>query len=109
MILDLKNISETAIHNFKGGDGTAYARMYADGKNKIMLCRLTPGSSIGLHTHETSSEILYILEGTAKVVYDGTEEIVQAGQTHYCPKGHQHATYCEGEKDLLMFAVVPEQ
>ena len=61
MILDLQHISETPIHNFKGGDGMVYTRMYSDDLNRIMLGRLTPGSSIGMHTHETNSEIVYVL------------------------------------------------
>ena len=96
MILDLQHISETPIHNFKGGDGMVYTRMYSDDLNRIMLARITPGSSIGMHTHETNSEIVYVLSGTARIMMDDGEEIVHAGQTHYCPKGHRHATYCEG-------------
>ena len=37
MILDLQHISETPIHNFKGGDGMVYTRMYSDDLNRIML------------------------------------------------------------------------
>ena len=52
---------------------------------------------------------MYVLSGTARVLMgDGTEEIVHAGQTHYCPKGHSHATYCKGDEDLVIYAVVPE-
>lgn len=108
MILDLQHISETPIHNFKGGDGMVYTRMYSDNLNRIMLARITPGSSIGMHTHETNSEIVYVLSGTARIMMDDGEEIVHAGQTHYCPKGHRHATYCEGNEDLVIYAVVPE-
>ena len=44
MILDLQHISETPMHNFKGGDGMVYTRMYSDDLNRIMLARITPGS-----------------------------------------------------------------
>ena len=77
MILDLQHISETPIHNFKGGDGMVYTRMYSDDLNRIMLARITPGSSIGMHTHETNSEIVYVLSGTARIMMDDGEEIVQ--------------------------------
>ena len=109
MILDLQHISETPIHNFKGGDGMVYTRMYSDERNRIMMVRITPGSSIGMHTNETNSEVMYVVSGTARVLMDGEEEeIVKEGQTHYCPKGHRHATYCEGDEDLVLFAVIPE-
>ncbi len=109
MILDLPNMPETAMPNFKGGEGVTYARMFFDGQNRVMLGRLPAGSSIGLHTHETSSEIMHVLSGTARVIMDGGEEIVYAGQTHYCPKGHTHTTLTHGAEELVILAVVPEQ
>lgn len=109
MILDLMNTPEQAMPNFKGGEGVTYARMFFDGQNRIMLGRLPQGSTIGMHTHETNSEIMHVLSGTARVIMDGEAEIIRAGQTHYCPKGHTHMTLCEGEEDLVILAVVPEQ
>ena len=109
MILDLTNMPEQAQPNFKGGEGVAYTRMFFDGMNRVMLGRLPAGSSIGMHTHETNSEIMHVLSGTARVIMDGETEIVRAGQTHYCPKWHTHTTICEGTEDLIILAVVPEQ
>ncbi len=109
MILDLMNAPEQALPHFKGGEGTAYVRMFSDGQNRIMLGRLPAGASIGMHTHDTSSEIMHVLSGTARMIMDGEVEIVRAGQTHYCPKGHTHTTLCEGEEELHILAVVPEQ
>ena len=43
-----------------------------------------PGASIGRHTHETNSEIMYIVSGTATFTVGDTVEAVQAGQCHYC-------------------------
>ena len=70
---------------------------------------LDPGSSIGYHTHGTSSEIIYILSGTGKVKYDGGEEPLEAGQCHYCPKGHSHSLINNSDGPLEFFAVVPNQ
>ena len=109
MILDLTNMPEQAQPNFKGGEGVTYTRMFFDGMNRVMLGRLPAGSSIGMHTHETNSEIMHVLSGTARVIMDCETEIVRAGQTHYCPKGHTHTTICEGTEDLIILAVVPEQ
>lgn len=109
MILDMMNLEEQALPNFKGGEGVTYARMHVDGLNRIMLVRLPYGASIGMHTHETSSEIIHILAGKARIIMDGAEEIALPGQVHYCPKGHTHTTISAGDEDLLMLAVVPEQ
>ena len=82
--------------------------MHTDELGKILYGRLEPGSSIGMHTHETNSEITYILSGTASIVYDETTEELTAGVCHYCPKGHSHSMSNRGEQDLVFFAVIPE-
>ena len=109
MILDYTQMPEVDIPHFKGGEGAAHARMQFDGMNRIMLGRLSRGDSIGMHTHETSSEIVYVVSGTARIIMDGQEELVSAGNAHYCPKGHTHCMESATDEDLIIFAVVPEQ
>ena len=69
---------------------------------------LVPGASIGLHTHETNSEIVYILRGTGTAWIDGETELLRPGVCHYCPKGHRHGMINDGTEDLVLFTVVPE-
>lgn len=109
MKIDFNSIEEVSLPNFKGGEKSMEARMFFDGKNRIMRSRLTPGASIGMHTHDTSSEIIYILEGNAVNICDGVEEQLSAGDCHYCEKGHTHTLINKSDKDVLFFAVVPEQ
>ena len=42
-------------------------------------------------------------------ILDGNEETVEAGECHYCPKGHEHCFINKGKKNLVFFAVVPQQ
>ena len=109
MTINWAEIPEQAMRNFKGGDGIAWVKMYSDGMNRMLMGRILPGSSIGMHTHDTNSEIMHVLSGTARVIMDGKIEYVQAGQTHYCPKGHTHMTEPFGMAELRFLAVVPEQ
>ena len=109
MILDFAKIEETITPHFKGGEKEMAIKAYVDEKNRIMRCRLIPGASVGMHTHEGSSEIIYILEGSAKVLCDGEELRIEAGQAHYCPEGHTHSLINDTEKELVFFAVVPKQ
>ncbi len=109
MLIDFQKIEETVIPQFKNGEKETAARMYVDPAVKIMRGRLISGASIGLHTHETSSEIIYILSGIGKVLYDGGWELLGPGSCHYCPKGHSHSLVNDSAEDLLFFAVVPEQ
>ncbi len=109
MIIDFNNMDITEIPNFYNGEKTTFAKMYKDCKNKILYGRLESGASIGIHTHETSSEIIYIIEGSGKVLFDGKDEQLIAGMCHYCPKGHTHSLINDSDADLIFFAVVPEQ
>ena len=88
--------------------GVSHARMFADGCNRIMRGRLEPGCSIGLHTHEGSSEIVYVLSGTGKALYGGGEERLAPGDCHYCPEGHAHSLVNDGTQTLEFFTVVPQ-
>lgn len=109
MLIDFSSMETEIIPRFMGGEGEIHAQMRVDERNRILHGILPPGSSIGYHTHETSSEIIYILSGTGKVEYDGGEEAVKAGQCHYCPKGHSHALINNSDGPLEFFAVVPNQ
>lgn len=109
MLIDFSQMEETVIPQFLGGEGRIRARMRIDENGKIMRGCLEPGCTIGLHTHETSSEILYILSGTGKVLYDGDYLPLKAGDCHYCPKGHAHSLINDSEGNLEFFAVVPNQ
>ncbi|MEA4955391.1 MAG: cupin domain-containing protein [Pseudoflavonifractor sp.] len=109
MILDFTGMEETVIPHMRGGDKEVHTRMRTDELGKIMRGRLIPGASIGLHTHETGSEVIYILSGTGKFLYDGAWEPFGPGVCHYCPKGHSHSFVNDGAEDVEFFAVIPEQ
>ncbi len=108
MLINFEQIPESIIPHMRGGEGQVVAHMFTDSCNKIMKGFLAPGCTIGLHTHDTSSEIIYVLSGTGKVLYDGQYEPLSAGSVHYCPKGHEHSLINDGDGDLTFFAVVPE-
>lgn len=110
MKISFEQLDEKIIPEFRGGKKNTAARMYVDDTMKIMRGTLEPGASIGLHCHETSSEIIFILSGRAKVLYNDTTELLAPGECHYCPKGQTHSLMNDSDSDDLAFwAVVPEQ
>lgn len=109
MKIEFKNMEEKRMPEFKGGIGEFIAKMRVDELGKIIFGKLPAGASIGYHKHETDSEIIYILDGEAKCLYDDGEELLGNGDCHYCPKGHSHSLINAGERELVFFAVVPEQ
>lgn len=109
MIINFGDMSKTVLKNFKGGELELSAKMFTDDKNKILLGKLIPGATIGLHTHETSSEIIYILSGKGKIMYEGEYSLLCEGMCHYCKIGKSHSLINDSDSDLVFFAVIPEQ
>lgn len=109
MIIRFEELEEKELKAFQGGMFALNAKIYTDGQNKILRGRLIPGASVGAHRHETSCEIIFILQGQAKSICDGKEEILFAGDCHYCPKGSEHCLINIGEEEVVFYAVVPQQ
>lgn len=109
MKIDFQNLEESVLPNFKGGLKEFRVRMYSDECNKVMMGRLVPGASIGMHRHDAGSEIMFITKGSGFVIFDGEEIRLSAGDAHYCPKGHSHSLVNDGGSDLEFSAVVPVQ
>ena len=107
MIIDFDKMDDTVLEHFNGGEGRYIAKMFVDENGKIMRGKLEPGSSIGLHTHKGSYEVIYILKGFGKVLYEGGELEVAEGSCHYCPPEHTHSLINDGTEDLIFFAIVP--
>ena len=114
MKLILDQLPQKELQNFYGGEKSLLANMTVDNENKILRGRLVPGASIGYHCHADSSEVIYILSGCGKAIWNphesgsenGSEEILAAGDCHYCPMGSFHTLINTGSEDLLFFAVV---
>ena len=106
MILDFSSLPEMKEENFKGGEGEFCASYYLDDMHRIMKATLKPGSTIGYHCHDNGSELVEILSGEGKALYDDSEESLKAGDVHFCPKGHSHSLINDSNKDLEFLAVV---
>ncbi|MDE6149711.1 MAG: cupin domain-containing protein [Ruminococcus sp.] len=109
MLIKFDKIKEVSIHGLNGGDGSVSAKMFIDQNGKILISRLPSGASIGIHRHETNSEINYVLSGNGKSICDGQEEKLTAGSCEYCPKGSSHSIINDGNEDLFLFTVVSEK
>lgn len=109
MVIDFNNMPEEVIPGFKGGEKEVIAKMYFDGTNRIMKARLAPGASIGIHTHDTGSEIIFVTKGSGSVIFDGEKYPIKEGEVHYCPKGHSHSFVNDSDTETFISAVVPQQ
>lgn len=109
MIINFNAMEEMTIPGMNNGTGTMSAKMYRSDWGKIIPCRIHPGGEIGLHRHETSDDINYVLSGEGKAVCDGQEETLNAGVCHICPKGSEHSISNTGSEDLVLLTVVVER
>lgn len=109
MLIDFRNMKEVTLPGMNHGTGTMTAKMYMDEKGKIIPCTIHKGSSIGLHRHETSDDINYVLSGTGIAICDGKEEILNPGVCHICRKGSEHSITNTGEEDLVLLTIVVER
>lgn len=67
---------------------------------------LTPGSSIGYHTHKGDFENYYILSGKALVNDNGVEYILEAGDSTLCKNGESHSLENIGDTNLEYIAII---
>lgn len=79
-------------------DGKAGARILLDettvpGLKEAAMTELVmlPGAVVAEHTHDTSAELIYILEGHATMTLDGQAQAVRAGMAIYIPAGVKHS------------------
>ena len=93
----------------KNGTGMITAKMYKDAQDKIIPCVIHKGGSIGVHKHETSDDINYVLSGNGKATCDGEEEILSSGTCHICKKGSEHSIENTGDEDLVLLTTVVER
>ena len=106
MEIKLHQLPEEVIHHMRDGDGTVHKRTYEDDSVRIMILTLEPGSSIGLHTHDTNLEIFYGLSGKGHVVVEGGQDPMLPGCCHYCQMGKSHSLVNDGDEPLSVFAVI---
>ncbi|CVI71159.1 Cupin domain protein [Clostridiales bacterium CHKCI001] len=109
MLINFNKIAEQKVIGMNNGTGEMSAKMYRSEQGKIIPCKIHIGGSIGLHKHETSDDINYIISGTGKAICDGQEETLVPGVCHICKKGSKHSIMNTGEEDLIMITVVVER
>lgn len=109
MLINFNEMQEHTYQGMNNGTGMMSAKMYMDKNCKIIPCTIHVGGSIGMHRHETSDDINYVVSGTGKAVCDGEEEILVPGVCHVCRKNSEHSIINTGNNDLNLITVVVER
>lgn len=109
MRIDFNEEESVTIPGMNHGTGMMTAKMHMDAQGKVIFCAIHPGGSIGLHRHETSDDINYVISGKGVAVTDGVEERLSAGVCHICKKGSAHSITNTGAEDLVLLTIVAER
>lgn len=90
------------------GEGKAGARLLLDetiapGLKEAAMSELVmlPGASVPEHVHDTSAELLYILEGHGTMTLDGQTKPVKAGMAIFIPAGVKHGVIVDTKVEPL--------
>lgn len=71
--------------------------------NRIVL---EEGCEVGWHQHVGDGEAYYILEGKGLYNENGTEVVVEAGDSMFCKDGEWHALKNTEKEDLVFVALI---
>src|SRR5687768_3857240 len=81
----IKNIADMARKN------TYFRQEVETGDlTQIVIMSLPPGGEIGMEVHEDTDQVLYILDGTGRVILDGQESDLAANDIVLVHKGTRH-------------------
>lgn len=100
------------IENLRDGCGVTNFNLYCDTTNApkntrlITEISLEPGCSIGKHTHQSETELYYVVRGIGELDDNGEARMVRARDLSYCNEGHYHAIKNTGTDTLLLLAIV---
>jgi len=112
MIKLYEDLVKTQVDNLRGGDGHVIRQEVfseADTQGKTMLCAIQtvpPGCSIGIHSHDPDAEFFYVISGTIRVIDDGVEKDLKAGDSNFSGAGGSHGVVNVSDEDAIMMCVV---
>ena len=99
-------------HNIWGGNGSPDLRKVftpdeLGGRAKAFnVITLQPGDSIGLHSHDSDSEIYFVLTSELTVTDNGTEEVLHPGDAIFTADGGTHSAENRTDGEVKMLAVI---
>ncbi|MDW7773538.1 MAG: cupin domain-containing protein [Desulfobulbaceae bacterium] len=83
------------------------AAMFITGEESSTACvcmiEIAPGSEIPIHTHETETDSIFVVQGGGEAYVNGTWRTIEAGDYLYIPAKGEHGTRNTGAVPLRLF------
>ncbi len=74
---------------------------------KSGMVSLAPGESVGVHNTDNKEELIIVLEGEGKMIFDGFESVkLTIGENAYCPPFTEHNIINTDTKTLKYVYIV---
>ena len=111
MLRRLDQMQLKSIESCHGGRGTIRCRAVlseGDSERGIQFMHddlIEPGDSVGEHTHTDSEEIYFVVEGEGRIILDGKEYPVKAGDVSLVKSGHSHGLKNSPHKPMRLIVV----
>ena len=105
-------LTETRIDKARGGEGHVIRKVVfseEETMGKTTLCAIQtvpPGSSIGVHSHDPDVEVFHVLSGTIRVIDNGVEKDLVAGDSNFSGKGGSHGVVNVSNEDAVMLCII---
>ena len=89
------------------GKGTLYCKSLLDGCDSTKFAfmhrdEIKAGVSIGVHRHEDTEEIYYLVSGKGILTYDEVEYQMMPGDISLCCIGHSHGFLATEDSVLIV-------
>lgn len=78
-----------------------YTRMHS----QLVVMSLLPGEDIGMETHPTSDQILYIVAGSGQAIINGEKKSIQKHSIIFVPAGAEHNIISSSKEKMKLFTV----
>jgi len=107
--------SDVDVYTPAGHDDTYNQRLVGAGIGskyvEVILGEMGPKGVADPHVHNDLEQIIYLLEGTLKVISDGIEDVLEPGDLGFIPVGVSHQLLCESgrAKFLIIYAPPKEE
>lgn len=94
------NIQQLALEN------TNYRKVIYTGPHmQLVLMSIPVGGDIGMETHKTTDQVLFIVAGKGKTILSGQESPIAAKDVIFVPAGTEHNFVNTEKEDLKLYTV----
>lgn len=74
---------------------------------EVILGEMGPRGTADPHVHAGSEQVIYLLEGTLRVICDGLQEMLGPGEIAFFPAGLSHQIRCESGRARFLVIFAP--